>query len=88
MKFYYILFILIGFSSCATGNDQQLADKQDTKKLQQYTPKKLQSADGSLNSTTTNQSILEMSNKNVTAQKFNPSEEISEDLAIPFPVDI
>ena len=60
---------------------------QDTEKLQQYTPKKLQSADGSLNSTT-NQSILEMSNDNVTAQKFNPSEEISEDLAIPFPVDI
>jgi hypothetical protein len=29
-----------------------------------------------------------MSNDNVTAQKFNPSEEISEDLAIPFPVDI
>ena len=87
MKFYYILFILIGFSSCVTGNDQQVADKQDTKKLQQYTSKKLQSADGSLNSTT-NQSILEMSNENVTAQKFNPSEEISEDLAIPFPVDI
>jgi len=87
VKFYYILFILIGFSSCVTGNDQQVADKQDTKKLQQYTSKKLQSADGSLNSTT-NQSILEMSNENVTAQKFNPSEEISEDLAIPFPVDI
>jgi len=87
VKFYYILFILIGFSSCVTGNDQQVADEQDTKKLQQYTPKKLQSADGSLNSTK-NQSILEMSNDNVTAQKFNPSEEISEDLAIPFPVDI
>lgn len=87
MKFYYILFILIGFSSCVTGNDQQVADMQDTEKLQQYTPKKLQSADGSLNSTK-NQSILEMSNDNVTAQKFNPSEEISEDLAIPFPVDI
>lgn len=87
MKFYYILFILIGFSSCVTGNDQQVYDEQDTKKLQQYTPKKLQSADGSLHSTT-NQSILEMSNDNVTAQKFNPSEEISEDLAIPFPVDI
>jgi hypothetical protein len=41
-----------------------------------------------LNSTTINQSILEMSNENVTSQKFNPSEEISEDLAIPFPVDI
>ena len=60
---------------------------QDTEKLQQYTPKKLQSADGSLNSLK-NQSILEMPNDNVTAQKFNPSEEISEDLAIPFPVDI
>ena len=61
MKFYYILFILIGFSSCVTGNDQQVTNMQDTKELQQYTPKKLQSADGSLNSTT-NQSILEMSN--------------------------
>ncbi|MBT5412897.1 MAG: hypothetical protein HN786_01420 [Cellvibrionales bacterium] len=79
MKFYYILFISIGFSSCVTGNDQQVADMQDTKKLP--------SADGSLNSTK-NQSILEMSNENVTTQKFNPSEEISEDLAIPFPVDI
>lgn len=79
MKFYYILFISIGFSSCVTGNDQQVADMQDTKKLL--------SADGSLNSTK-NQSILEMSNENVTTQKFNPSEEISEDLAIPFPVDI
>lgn len=79
MKFYYILFILIGFSSCVTGNDQQAHDEQDTKKLQ--------SADGSLHSTK-NQSILEMSDDNVTAQKFNPSEEISEDLAIPFPVDI
>ena len=49
--------------------------------------KKVPSADGSLNSTK-NQSILEMSNENVTTQKFNPSEEISEDLAIPFPVDI
>ena len=88
MKFFYILFILIGFSSCVTGNDQQEADKQDTKKLQEYTPKKLHSTDGSLNSTTINQSILEMSNENVTSQKFNPSEEISEDLAIPFPVDI
>ena len=87
MKFYYILFILIGLSSCVTGNDQQVADMQDTEKLQQYTPKKLQSADGSLNSLK-NQSILEMPNDNVTAQKFNPSEEISEDLAIPFPVDI
>ena len=55
MKFYYILFILIGFSSCVTGNDQQEADKQDTKKLQEYTPKKLHSTDGSLNSTTINQ---------------------------------
>ena len=87
MKFYYILFILIGFSSCVTGNDQQVYDEQDTKKLQQYTPKKLQSADGSLNSTI-NQSILEMSKESVTAKKFNPSEEISEDLAIPFPTDI
>ena len=88
MKFFYILFILIGFSSCVTGNYQQEADKQDTTKLQEYTPKKLHSTDGSLNSTTINQSILEMSNENVTSQKFNPSEEISEDLAIPFPTDI
>ena len=87
MKFYYILFILIGFSSCVTGNDQQVTNMQDTKELQQYTPKKLQSADGSLNSTI-NQSILEMSKESVTAKKFNPSEEISEDLAIPFPTDI
>lgn len=87
MKFYYIIFILISFSSYVTGNDQQVTNMQDTKELQQYTPKKLQSADGSLNSTI-NQSILEMSKESVTAKKFNPSEEISEDLAIPFPVDI
>jgi hypothetical protein len=29
-----------------------------------------------------------MSKESVTAKKFNPSEEISEDLAIPFPTDI
>ncbi len=87
MKFYYIIFILISFSSYVTGNDQQVTNMQDTKELQQYTPKKLQSADGSLNSTI-NQSILEMSKESVTAKKFNPSEEISEDLAIPFPTDI
>jgi hypothetical protein len=85
--FYYIIFILISFSSYVTGNDQQVTNMQDTKELQQYTPKKLQSADGSLNSTI-NQSILEMSKESVTAKKFNPSEEISEDLAIPFPTDI
>ena len=87
MKFYYIIFILNSFSSYVTGNDQQVTNMQDTKELQQYTPKKLQSADGSLNSTI-NQSILEMSKESVTAKKFNPSEEISEDLAIPFPTDI
>ena len=87
MKSYYIIFILISFSSYVTGNDQQVTNMQDTKELQQYTPKKLQSADGSLNSTI-NQSILEMSKESVTAKKFNPSEEISEDLAIPFPTDI
>jgi hypothetical protein len=87
VKFYYIIFILISFSSYVTGNDQQVTNMQDTKELQQYTPKKLQSADGSLNSTI-NQSILEMSKESVTAKKFNPSEEISEDLAIPFPTDI
>jgi hypothetical protein len=87
VKFDYIIFILISFSSYVTGNDQQVTNMQDTKELQQYTPKKLQSADGSLNSTI-NQSILEMSKESVTAKKFNPSEEISEDLAIPFPTDI
>ena len=87
MKFYFILFLLISFCSYATAKDQQVTGMQNVKKLQQYTPNKLKSSDDSSNSKT-NQPILEMSNENAITKKFNPSEEISEDLAIPFPVDI
>jgi|TARA_B110000444_G_scaffold37808_1_gene33372 hypothetical protein len=87
VKFYYILFILIGFSSYVTGKDRQVTSISDTKKLQQNSPKISNSTNDSLNSTI-NQSALKMPNKNIDTKKFNPSEEISEDLAIPFPVDI
>jgi len=87
VKFYYILFILISFSSYVTGKDRQVTNISDTKKLQQNNPKISNSTNDSLNSTI-NQSALEMPKRNVDTKKFNPSEEISEDLAIPFPVDI
>ena len=87
MKFYCILLLLTGFSCYVFGAENS---KEVTSDFEKVRPKSSDSIE--LKSTNINpikkRASPVMKNTEMVVQKFNPSEEISEDLAIPFPVDI
>ncbi len=87
MKFYCILLLLTGFSFYVFGAENS---KEVTSDFEEVRPKSSDSIE--LKSTNIDpvkkRTSPVMKNTEMVVQKFNPSEEISEDLAIPFPVDI
>lgn len=87
MKFYCILLLLTGFSCYVFSAENS---KEVTSDFEEVRPKSSDSIE--LKSTNIDpvkkRTSPVMKNTEMVVQKFNPSEEISEDLAIPFPVDI
>lgn len=86
MRFYYILFILIGFSCYIAADDLKATNIAEAKNLETNSSEITKPENNNSNSLT--KKALEAPNKKIITKKFKPSEEISEDLAIPFPADI
>jgi len=84
VKVYCILLFSLGFNCSVFGADTSLQS------MPRASTVELIASEVTLSKLSTLESInqIRVSDSNKIEQKFKPSEEISEDLAIPFPVDI
>ncbi|MEJ6613073.1 MAG: hypothetical protein QNL64_07275 [Porticoccus sp.] len=87
IKFYFILLLLSGLNPLVFAKDEQSVQMLDAPALKSQSSEIAISKGPNLES---KQKVTPSStaNKKILDREFNPSEEISEDLPIPFPVDI
>jgi len=87
VKIYCILLFFLGFNFSVFGADIPLQGTPKASAVELKTSETPPS-EGAASESIKKMSQIRVSGNNKIQQKFKPSEEISEDLAIPFPVDI
>ena len=87
MKFYFILLLLLGLNPLVFAKDEQSIQMSKTQAVKTKNSEVAISKESNLES---RQKVTppNAANNRILEREFSPSEEISEDLPIPFPVDI
>ncbi len=87
MKFYFILLLLLGLNPLVFAKDEQSIQMSKTQAVK---PKNSEVAISKESNLESRQKVTppNAANNRILEREFSPSEEISEDLPIPFPVDI
>jgi len=87
MKSYFILLLLSGLSPLVFAKDEQSAQMSNPQAVKSKNSEIAISRESNLKSKQ-KVTLPNAANNRILEREFSPSEEISEDLPIPFPVDI